>query len=131
MGRKPKPLSERKTTLFNFNCTNKTLIADIRLIALRENRTFGDIILLALTDYAKEHAPGNPQTQMSSFSEGGVQTLHQLVGRLRQKFYSRNEVLKREILQNLKAEGINGMERVNTADKIADWLREQGKKVYE
>ncbi|GAH57338.1 unnamed protein product [marine sediment metagenome] len=101
------------------------------MIALRENRTFGDIILLALTDYAKEHAPGNPQTILNSYGEGGAQTIHQLVGQIRQKFYNRNEVLKREILQNLKAEGINGMERVNIADKIADWLKEQGKKVYE
>ena len=128
-GRPPNPKRETANYLIRF--PDSDFINELDVIAKREGIKRRELILRFLREGMEKHAPGNPQTLLNSYVEGGAQTINQLVGRIRQEFYSQGEVLKRDILAALKSEGIKGMERVNMADSIASWLREQGKKVYE
>lgn len=128
-GRPPDP--NRKTTNYLIRFPNSDFINKLDIIAKREGINRRALVLKLLQEGMEKHAPGNPQTLLNSYAEGGTQTLNQTVGRLRQQFYKREEILKRDILGALKAEGIKGTDRVHLADGIVYWLREQGKKVYE
>ena len=128
-GRPPDP--NRETTNYLIRFPDSDFINKLDIIAKREGINRRALVLKLLREGIEKHSPGNPQTLLNSYAEGGAQTINQLVGQIRQRFYSRDEVMKREILEDLKAEGIKGTERVHLADGIAYWLREQGKKVYE
>ena len=128
-GRPPNP--NRKSTSYTILFPDQVFINNLDIIAKREGISRKAIVLKFLREGMARHDPGNPQTMLNSYAEGGEQTLHQLVGRLRQKFYNRNEVFKREILEDLKTQGVMGTDRVSIANSIVHWLKEQGKKVYE
>jgi len=104
----------------------QTIIDGIDEITERERTPRSKIIMKALAEYWEKHAPGNAQTQMPSFSEGGVQNKNQLVGQIRQVFYNRGKVTRSEILERLKLEDLKGSERASMTKGIIRWLKENG-----
>ena len=128
-GRPPDPNRESTNYLLRF--PDQKLINDLDLLAKREGISRRKLILKFCREGIKRHGPGNPQTMLNSYSEGGTQTLSQLVGQLRQRFYSRGKTTKREILEALKQEDINGPERVSICRGLIKWLNDMGVEVLQ
>jgi len=126
-GRPPDP--NRRTLSYLLTFEDREMIDDLDIIAGREGISRKALILRFLGEGMEKHAPGNPQTLLTSYAEGGTQTVNQLIGRIRQKFYTRGWASRREILETLKAEGIKGKKRVAITDGIIMWLRDHGLKV--
>jgi len=126
-GRPPDP--KRSSTGYYIDFPDQDFINELDVIAKREGISRKALVLRFLREGMKKHSPGNPQTLLNSYAEGGAQTVNQIVGRVRQTFYGRGGASKREILQELKAEGIDGTQRISIADGVIAWLREQGVKV--
>ena len=126
-GRPPDP--NRKTTTYLIRFPDIAFINKLDVIAKREGINRRTLILTFLKEGMEKHAPGNPQTLLNSYAEGGTQTINQLIGQIRQKFYNRGGGSRREILDSLQAKGIKGKERASMADGIIMWLRGHGLKV--
>lgn len=126
-GRPPDP--NRKTLSYLINFGDRAMIDNLDIIAGREGVSRRKIVLKFLREGMEKHAPGNPQTLLNSYAEGGTQTINQLVGQIRQKFYNRGGASRREILGSLQEKGIKGKERASIADGIIMWLRDHGLKV--
>ena len=102
------------------------------LICRREGTTASKKIVSIVIDYVQEHDPGNPQTNLISYSEGGAITVAQIEGQVRQFFYNRDYpdiVSYPEVVNKVKSLKVKGREIVNMSKRIMDWLKGQGKKV--
>ena len=109
----------------------KTIMEGIDQIADVERIPRSKVIMKALAEYWEEHGPGNSQTKMISYAEGGAQTTQQLVGKLRQVFKQRGRTTRKEILEALKEADVKGPERVSICMGLIKWLKGQGVEVLE
>ncbi len=127
-GRPPDP--NRKNTNYTIQFPDQTFINRLDNIAKREGIKRKTLILRFIEEGFEKHDPGNPQTLLNSYAEGGTQTLNQIVGRVRQKFYSRGLASHLEIVKSLKSEGVtDGAKRVHLARQITKWLKDNSIKV--
>lgn len=122
-GRPPK--KDRKSNGYGFIFPSGYL-DDLDIIAKREGISRKVLLLRWIKDGIDEHLPGNYQTQMPSYGEGGELTVHQMVGRARQFFLSRGRASRSEVLRYLVEEGVPGSERVSISKGILSWLKERG-----
>jgi len=106
-----------------------TIMDGIDEISDRERITRSKVIMKALAEYWENHAPGNSQTELISYTNGGTQTLNQLVGQLRQRFKQRGRTTRREILKVLIEENVKGTERISICQGLIKWLKDQGVEV--
>ena len=89
-----------------------------------------------VVDYVTVHGPGNPQSLLSSYSEGGAQTLSAIEGRVRQlcvEMHHKSGLLRWSyIIETIKDNGItDAKSRVAMAERIRDWLRDRDVGVYQ
>jgi hypothetical protein len=61
IGRPRKGLEKSKCYGFSMSGEYDSLVVAAKELALRENKSFGDIMQAAMTEYLKVHYPGNPQ----------------------------------------------------------------------
>ena len=123
-GRPPDP--NRKNTNYTIQFPDQDFINRLDNIAKREGINRKTLILRFIEEGFDKHDPGNPQTLLNSFAEGGKQTLNQAVGRVRQKFYNRGFASHLEIVKALIFEGVeDGAKRVHLAKQITQWLKEK------
>lgn len=125
MGRKTKPLDQRKTSLFNFNCQDQDLIGRIQIIAKRENKPFGEIIVAALQEYDEKHWDGNFQTVIESYRDGGVKSQGQIEAEIIRELQDNKKVQFKGILDILIKRGIAPRQRKDMAQKIDKKLRQK------
>ena len=132
MGRRVKPLAERKTSLFNFNCTDFDLIGNMYLIAKREGKSFGELVVHSLEEYEVKHLKGNFQTVFESYQEGGVKSEGQHEQEILRHFQGLNRELNyKDIIAKVKTDlGHNAKKARVTADNITRRLKEAGVKVW-
>ena len=104
-------------------------------IADREGKNASKILVKFIEDYVSLHDPGNPQTLMSSYSEGGKVTISNIEGRVRQLCIEKSErrgIRWTRILEITQMEGISEVPmRVAMATRVRDWLREKGYKIIQ
>ncbi len=100
-------------------------LSDLDIIAKREGISRKALLLRWIKKGIDVHLPGNFQTQMPSYGEGGEQTVAQMVGRARQFFLERGRTSRSEILQYLKEKGIPGPERVSICGGLVSWLKDK------
>jgi len=124
------PNKNRKGTAYLLQFPDQAFIERLDVIAMREGITRKDLILKFIREGFEIHAPGNPQTLLNSYAEGGTQTINQLIGQIRQRFYKRGKATKSEILESLKEGDVPGTERIVIAKGIIKWLKDKGVKVW-
>lgn len=90
-----------------------------------------------MVDWMIIHEPGNPQTRITSFAPEGKTTLAATEGRIRQIFYELNlrgrDCTWRDILTEVKKDehGIPKSFKIPMAERVKQWLFEQGIKVWQ
>lgn len=131
VGRPIMSASERKGTGYSFQFPSHEFIYSLDMIAKREGITRKTLILRFCEEGIAKHGPGNPQTILNSYSEGGELTIHQFVGRARQFFLNRGMASKKEVLQYLIDSDVPGLERATITKGILSWLKERGIEVLE
>jgi len=93
-----------------------------------------EVIVDAVELWMVTHEPGNPQTAINSFAEGGKVTLAGIEGRVRQLCLERigraGDMTVKEVRSIAKDEGIKGSQLKPFIDRVSQWLGEQGKKVW-
>jgi|GEM_PF-4758920 len=98
-------------------------------IAKREGRNASIILREFVKSYVEIHWPGNPQTRLTSFTEGGPAEKAAIEGRIRLTLKGRAErgyeLHFIDILQACRAEGLRPREAHAMAERIYRWLREQ------
>jgi len=101
-------------------------------IAERDGKKASSILQKYIENYVSLHEPGNPQTLIPSFGEGGKITISDIEGRVRQICLERKEGLNYlTILDIIKNEGISdGSMRAAMAERVASWLHERKMKIY-
>ena len=129
VGRPPLAASERKGMGYALQFPSHEFIHSLDIIAKRDGTSRKSLILKFLEEGIERHAPGNPQTLLNSYSEGGAQTINQLVGRARQFFLERGRASRSEVLRYLVEEGVSGPERVSISKGLLSWLKERGVEV--
>ena len=87
-----------------------------------------------IVSYVEIHDPGNPQSRMTSFVDGGTYDIGALEGEIRQIFYSRAkkgiDVNMRDIISVCKAHLDNINKVLAMAERIYTWLKLQGVKAW-
>ena len=100
----------------------------------RDGTTISEVIRKKVTEWMVTHEPGNPQTAINSFAEGGKITLAGIEGRVRQWCLERigraGDMTMKEVRQIAKDEGIKGNQLKPFIGRVTKWLGEQGKKVW-
>lgn len=96
------------------------------IIASREGISRKALLIRFCEEGFDKHAPGNPQTLMPTFSEGGEMTIQRMEGMIRQGLLRGKETSLRKILQALISEGVAPTERASMGKRIASWLKEKG-----
>jgi len=100
----------------------------------RDGTTMSKVIVKKISEWMVTHEPGNPQTSINSFAEGGKATLAGIEGRVRQLCLERinrfGDMTMRDVRTIAKEEGIKGSHLKPFADRVETWLKEQGKKVW-
>jgi hypothetical protein len=111
--------------------TDKKKWKQLIKIAKREGKSASELLQDYVEHYVSLHAPGNPQTLMSSFGRGGKITISNIEGRVRQLcMESSDPIPYGTILEIEKEEGIfDGSMRMAMAKRVVDWLRNQGRTV--
>ena len=121
-GRPPNP--KRKNTNYMIQFPDQDFINRLDQIAKREGISRKALLLRFCEEGFEKHEPGNPQTLLNSYEEGGIQSMNQLVGRIRQDFYRRGQASNREILKRFMDAGIdNGKKRVELTKNTIEWLK--------
>jgi len=97
------------------------------LICRREGSSESEKLTEFIGRYVEVHAPGNPQTLMTSYAPNGGITKENVEGRVRQLALEESgkgagEIRYRRILELVKAKGINGKAALAMADRTASWL---------
>lgn len=97
------------------------------LICHREESSGSDELTEFISRYVEVHAPGNPQTLMTSYAANGSITRENVEGRVRQLALEESrkggsEVRYRRILDFVKEEGLEGRAALTMADRTASWL---------
>lgn len=115
-----------------FYMKNKKKWKEFIEVAEREGKKASKLLQDFIESYVSLHAPGNPQTMMSSFGEGGKITISTIEGRVRQLCLElRGELKYLRIVNVIKEQGISdGSMRVAMAERVVSWLKERGLKVY-
>jgi len=105
-----------------------------KTIAKREGTSASKKIVEFIMDYVEKHDPGNPQTRIPSYVEGGKVTLAGIEGRVRQLCLERiskvGDMTVKEVRQIAKDEGVKGSQLKPFIERVTMWLGEQGKKVW-
>lgn len=100
----------------------------------RDGTTMSQVIVKKVSEWMVTHEPGNPQTAINSFSEGGKATLAGIEGRVRQLCLERiakaGDMTLKEVREIAKVEGVKGSQLKPFIDRVTQWLKEQGKKVW-
>ena len=103
-------------------------------ICEREGKTASEKIRKYVIREVEIHGPGNPQTIMNSFSEGGKVDVGVIEGRIRQYFFDRYrrglEVRRRDILNKCKLEFENLQLAVRVSERVTAWLWGQGIRIW-
>jgi len=99
-------------------------------IAKREGRNASIILWDFIVKYVEEHGPGNPQSRIESFVEGGLTDQGAIEGRIRQKFSQGKEVSYQDILKQCKAEVPNIKSAIAMAERISKWLNNRGVRIW-
>ena len=129
MGRKAKPIKDRKTNLYNYYNSDNELEHRLQMMARREGISMSAIRVQALTEYDDRHWEGNYQTLMESYDEGGKKSEGQIemeiVNELAKKKRdnSGSEILP--LLAKIKPE-----KRKNSFKIVSKQLRSRGVKVW-
>ena len=96
-------------------------------ICRREGSSGSERLTEFISRYVEVHAPGNPQTLMTSYAANGSITRENVEGRVRQLALEESrkgggEVRYRRILDFVKEEGVEGRAASAMADRTASWL---------
>lgn len=106
----------------------------LKQILRREGKTVGGHLRNHIARYVEIHDPGNPQTSLVSYSDGGKVTLAQLEGRIRERFRSRaaggKPVTFRDIVLKCKEDVVDVSAALAMAERVYAWLRSRGVKVW-
>ena len=102
------------------------IIEEIDRIANREKSSRSKIIVTSMAEYIDRHAPGNSQTLLSSYEEGGLKSDGQLEQEIIQYFIKRQEnhyeVNARDIGEQVRLNGVKGEQTSPTIDRIVKQL---------
>jgi len=100
----------------------------------REGSNFSQHIKNYITEYVRVHGPGNPQSLVTSFIEGGAHDVGAVEGEIRQIFKARGEkgviLNARDILQVCHAHFDNPKQARAVSDRVCEWLTKIGEKVW-
>jgi len=98
----------------------------------RDGTHMSEVIVKKIEEWMVSHEPGNPQTAISSFSEGGQTTLSNIEGRVRQMCLEcKTNLYHREVLQWIKDLGVkDGKARIAMAERVVSWLKAHGLVIY-
>ena len=104
-------------------------------ITRREGENASTKLTQFILNYVSMHGPGNPQTLMSSFGEGGDQTVATVEGRVRQlcveRYHKSGSLVWGYIVSLVKDHGISDAKsRVAMGHRVRDWLRGRDIPVY-
>ena len=116
--------------------SNKWAWKEFLEITKREGENASTKLTKFIVNYVETHGPGNPQTLMSSFGEGGDQTVATVEGRVRQlsvEMHHKAGILTWSfIIATIKDNGIkDARARVAMAERVRDWLRGRDVGVYQ
>lgn len=110
---------------------SRTLWKKAVYIAKREGTSISNIIEKQfLNNWVPIHDPGNPQSRLSSFVEGGLTDQGAIEGRIRQKYLGRKEAVYRDILRDCQAEITDKKNALAMADRVSKWLNEKGVRIW-
>jgi len=105
-------------------------------IAKREGKFSSEILRNFIFEYVDIHDPGNPQLRITSFSDDGVKTIEQIIGRIRQKCFEYaqrhpNNEIKLKILNEMIRESSIPRNKIEPVrDRIVSWLNSHEVKVW-
>jgi len=103
-------------------------------IARREGKNASILLRDFVARYVDIHDPGNPQARLTSFAEGGPVDAAIIEGRVREHFRARaawgSDVRWRDIVQMCKLESSDKSAALAMAERVSDWLRGRGVKVW-
>ena len=114
---------------------DQTLVFErFRQIISREGSNVSKHLWDYIMEYVDIHDPGNPQLRMTSFMEGGSYDIAAIEGKIRQIFHSRAkkngaETTLRDIQKVCRAH-LDVEKALAMAERVNDWLREQGVNVW-
>ena len=113
----------------------QALVAErFRQIISREGSNVSKHLWAYIVEYVEIHYPGNPQARMTSFMEGGSYDVAAIEGKIRQIFHSRSEKHGVEItlrdIQKVCRAHLDVEKALAMAERVNDWLREQGVNVW-
>ena len=98
------------------------------MICRREGSSGSEKLTEFIRRYVEVHAPGNPQTLMTSYAPNGSITRENIEGRVRQialdesRRHRLGEIEYKSIMEFIRVEGVQGKAALAMADRTATWL---------
>lgn len=112
----------------------QTILADIQTIAERERKSRSAIIVEAMKEYSIYHLKGNYQTLINSYEDEGEQNRASIEREIRGFFLARSskgiEIKLNEIKTHCRNQLTNAKTASAMAERIHEWLKSQGVKVW-
>ena len=140
MGRKLKPLADRRTDLFHFHAPLDDplfygVMEKAYTIIRREALSFDEFCVAAVEEYVGRHFDGNYQTLLASYDEGGIKSEGQQEQELFRYYLERAkagyEIRLQEIKDRVRSTlGYEGQKIKSTAEDIAQRLHDENVKVW-
>jgi hypothetical protein len=129
MGRPPKGLGEGSDTV-GFKIKKIETVDVLKTIAKREGVELKEIYNRAFDEYALKHGPGNFQTLLGSYEEGGVKSDGQIETEIFNQFRSRKiDLTFKELIARVREMGFK-KDAVAISDSIAKKLDKEGIRVW-
>ena len=120
---------------FSFKDEFNPIWKKFQFIAKREGKNASRLIREFVSSYVTVHGPGNPQTTINNWVEGGSSELSMIEGKIREQFRQRSEksidIRYLDILQVCKDSISSNSQAHTMAIRIEKWLKKAlGLKVW-